>query len=562
MSQAIDRIGSRAARLPGLLTCVNFWLVSLFLIGWGIMFVVIPKVGDDFWFIHQLRKWFISQDIFWPESGGNIFRGEGLLKGILGVWRCHYEEDNIRLGNMIAPLLLIFPKWFGGGLSVIMLAWLMRGMYRYAGLCVRHSALVGLSLIPLSYMLGFNFFSSMLDYQLNYVWPSALALWLMNILRKEKQSPRARLAGILLLSLVVGMWHEGFSVPLCAGLVITCVFYKECRNIRVLISILGLAVGSGVLWLAPGARHRASCTVLTDYNMAFWLGLCLTAMFMIAAVVLTLNLIRKYRVSGILGNPTVVFLISGSLVSLALVSRTGITYRGGWWCMLASSLCILWLLQKYYNRFWGRYDWKNSVILAPFLIFIFLQLGVGDVYSFRFRAMIKDYIGKYEKAPGEVVFGKVYEMHQLPPIMFYTPFPHFPNEYLFGLNVYFRWPERGWAGLDYVVPEQLKYVTATAGEPVPGNSEIRRYKDYLFAPCWDNMGYEMTFYADFGSGPRLKLGRAYKFRSHADGKEYYYIQLFTNRIEGHFLKLKSIDGPLQIIQLENGFANDTINFYD
>lgn len=35
------------------------------------MFIIMPKYGDDYWFMLQFKTWFESQGIQYPEQGSN-----------------------------------------------------------------------------------------------------------------------------------------------------------------------------------------------------------------------------------------------------------------------------------------------------------------------------------------------------------------------------------------------------------------------------------------------------------------------------------------------------------
>ena len=99
----------------------NIVWISLFAIGIGLFFIGMPKYTDDYWYMMHLRPWFESQDIIYPEDGGNILRGGIPFREIWATWSEHYGNDNLRFGNLLAPILLIFPKWVGSGFTLVCL---------------------------------------------------------------------------------------------------------------------------------------------------------------------------------------------------------------------------------------------------------------------------------------------------------------------------------------------------------------------------------------------------------------------------------------------------------
>ena len=79
----------------------NIVWISLFAIGIGLFFIGMPKYTDDYWYMMHLRPWFESQDIIYPEDGGNILRGGIPFREIWATWSEHYGNDNIRFGNLL-----------------------------------------------------------------------------------------------------------------------------------------------------------------------------------------------------------------------------------------------------------------------------------------------------------------------------------------------------------------------------------------------------------------------------------------------------------------------------
>lgn len=62
------------------------------------------------------------------------------------------------------------------------------------------------------------------------------------------------LVSAFLLATVAGAWHEGFAIPVTAGLVTLMISYKDFRKKKYIIVALGLSVG--ILFLLLGAgRH-------------------------------------------------------------------------------------------------------------------------------------------------------------------------------------------------------------------------------------------------------------------------------------------------------------------
>ena len=532
---------------------LNTLMIVLYCIGMGFMFIGIPKVMDDYWYINQLRPWFLSQGIFYPEDGGNIFAGEGLWEGIKGVWTCHVLGDNVRLGNIMAPLFLIFPKWVGGGVSVLCLFYVMVGTFRLAGVDWRRSALVPLGIVLFMWCLPWFQNMAVLDYQMNYLRASALAVFLLNILERRRLS-KIGLVGLFLLSVITGMWHEGISAPVLSGLVFLTIFYRSCRTRDFMVAEIGLLIGFSLLWLSPGMRDRL--VGQRGFNMTIsemgWV--VVTGSLLLVDIIIYVYEAIKRGWRNVLSDRYMNFVLVSGIASLTIVVRTGIALRDGWWCMLVSILGFLRLLQTYHGVYWQNYRRSNLLITVPLLAVVYLQCGITAYLSLEFRKLHRQYIEAYLSKPDETVFGKIYDLHNMPLLSAYLPFAHYPNETMVWVGIYYKSEEMGWPGFQGVVPEELRDVDAGSGRLVPGGTEIREKDGYLFAPFRGDSDFLMRMWVDMGRGTVMKQARAFEFTSERDGQRYIYIYLFNNWVDAHFGKVKSIEPRFETIEGPNPFV--------
>ena len=157
----------------------NCLWIFLFMVGFGVFFIGMPKFMDDYWYMMHLRPWFESQGIVYPENGGNIFKAGIPWEAILDTWYEHYEEDNIRLGNLVAPILLLFPKWIGSGICLACLVYSIIVGLGLTGIDWRNSRLVPVALFLCTFFMPWRDHLGALDYQLNYIVPTAISIGLI-----------------------------------------------------------------------------------------------------------------------------------------------------------------------------------------------------------------------------------------------------------------------------------------------------------------------------------------------------------------------------------------------
>lgn len=133
-------------------------------------------------------------------------------------------HDNVRLPNLICPLVTLFtPEWLEliifGGAMMVMAAAVERLCAQGEAIDWRRLVMVWL-LIAVALPWRGAMFNT--DYALNYIVGGGVAtglLWLMWSNRGSRVWSSGLTAAGVLLAVVVGWWHEGFAVPLCAGMI-------------------------------------------------------------------------------------------------------------------------------------------------------------------------------------------------------------------------------------------------------------------------------------------------------------------------------------------------------
>ena len=557
---------------PNASRIINIAVIALFIIALSLLFFLSPRTMDDYWFILQLRPWFESQNILPPVEGGNIFHTEGLWEGIRQVWLDHYYTDNIRIGNLVAPFVLALPSPVARTVSVLLLLYAVLSIFKLAKVDIKTSPLVPVGVVSLMFFLPWAELLCLIDYQINYVWSSAFALWFLRNSAFGGQGNNKfgswRLLFIFIVSVLFGAWHEGFSAPVFGAMVIMTILYHEWREPRFIIAEAGMLTGLLCLTLSPGMKERMNGAMsetlsFGTLDLSHLVGYIETGILLAACLVLLILTCRKYLFATLKKDTLSLFLLLTSLISLAIVIHTNIPGRGGWWCRISSIILLLHLSAKYFLASWATYNaCRHKILIGILLLAGFIRFGAADYYACVFKHELDRYFEAYYRNPTSPVFGKVYEPKHISPLALYTPFQRFPNTNLDYVSLYTRKLDARMPGLSQVIPENLRNVTSYSGRSISHDLGIRIKDGYLFMPVQGPVPTIIALNADYGFGTHRKQARIYGFRSEADGKDYAYIDIYSNWLENYAGNIRNITGPLEVVLDQT--ANDRqkqIRFY-
>ena len=215
-------------------------IVVMITIAHVLIYSFMPYTCDDYWYMTPFRDYFMGSDSSFPAES---------------LWHCwsdHYQTDNIRLANIVFSFFLLLPKVLPSiicGLLVGVILWMSAKLCNIGS---RNPLLVAILALMLSFLLPWYEQMFSLCFAFNYIWASALTISLAYIyFYKDKQ------VGVvlsLLLGIIVGAWHEGFSIPLLSGFMVYAFINRRMINRRHFAIMCGLVVG--ILWLlhAPGLQ--------------------------------------------------------------------------------------------------------------------------------------------------------------------------------------------------------------------------------------------------------------------------------------------------------------------
>lgn len=541
-------------KLRGIFSWNMLWL-ALFLICIGVFIIFMPKGTDDYEYMRHLKPWFDSQGVELPEYGGNLFKAGVPKEAIIETIRERYYSDNIRLGNVIAPLMLTLPKVIGSGVMALLFVAITLWIFKISGIRIRRSPLVPIGIFMLALGLPWKDSMGSLDFQLNYIVPTFLNLQLLllvkSIAKKEKKLNVLERIGLLILVIITAAWHEGFAIPMLFGLLALMVFKKRLRHVvEIEILVAGIIIGLFYLILSPGLWTRAigrmGASINPDISTLVEIWPMLLALF----IVLVLSLKRGFR--ELLKDEIIICGLVMIVVSAAMYIQIGMIPRSCWWGNIVSIIVVLRIINRHGGIYRDGYSIKSGLFGAMILMIVYAHLGAADYYVLRLRKDMLTNLQIWTQSPGRSLFTTMPQFSEMPLICGYLPDYRllggtFDESMAYYVDVYYENNGKIEASLRRTpVPERLRNVTMQSGKEVAGAGGVREYQGalYVSADSIKTLNLEPSYLAyreiDYGKGYVDVTVLHLLFESEADGKKYYYLKPHTDWYVSHFKKIKRI----------------------
>lgn len=533
----------------------NWVWIGLFVVGFGVFFVGMPKFYDDYMFMVRLRPWFEAQGVVYPENGGNVLSSGFPCLMVVDTWAEAYAIDNIRIAQLLLPICLIFPKWVNSMVIAIIWGIIVYLIFKAAKIDNKKSLLVPAGLALLLYGLPWCDHFGAIAYQFNYVLSGFVFMLLLfyagvfGHLDKRASYPTKgwlQMLGAFAFGVLGGLMHEGFAVPVVCALVVLVIFYPRFRTLKNLFIICGVAVGAAVLLSVPGMRERAAVSASSQNGLEHtlrylgrdgWAG----TLFYLS---LAFGLLKQKSLRPAL-SPLTVFAIVNGLVTLAIAAYTGRAGRLFFWMNLVYIIGILYLWRSCFSlhkRIWRA---TAKAVSAVLLIAVYLNLGYADYYALEYRRLQKEVMTDYVSDPDKFFFGDCRIFKDQSPLVGYMMHTKFHYAGMFNVRWFFDLGEERKPHDEVIFPTSFRTLTADSGKPVPGDGKIRELDGYYFAKAEDitqdyTPSEPLSAWVDFGKGYVHVLAEAHRFRSEADGKEYVWIIPDTDWYVTHFKTIKGV----------------------
>ncbi len=209
--------------------------------------LVTPLQFDDFWFLADTRH----DASLWQRLAETWQR----------AWELCTHTDTGRLPNLLAPPMLVLPRFVFAALSGLCVATLLIYSRRLAGLRAGQPLSFILAAAIILLLPWFDFMYSVM-FCMNYVWSSVLVLiaaWL--ILRASRSGKRPPL-WIFAVCFAAGWSHEGLSLPLLCGLSVYFLTRRKEISRGGWMLAIAIALGAALIFLSPAIWMR------TGYSQA------------------------------------------------------------------------------------------------------------------------------------------------------------------------------------------------------------------------------------------------------------------------------------------------------
>jgi len=322
-----------------------------------------------------------------------------------------YHYDNIRLANIVMVMLLPLPKWIGIAGSGCALFYVMTEGLRLSGVMDK-PLLWSAWLFFVVFALPWGDQLYVFDFQLNYVWAASISLlslrlFLNNGLRAWKG---------LLIGLVAGLWHEGFSIPLVCALVVLMSVDMRYRSRSNKFMIAGVAIGLMVLLTAPAIFHRLKWTPWFDTRSNIvYLYAVPSLLYLSLSTAMAFTRLRVRVLS-----PVNLALIIITVVAMAIMIVTLHGPRVGWLGIVASGIGMAYILSGV--DFFSKSTTVRNIIAVSFVSLCALHLTAVDLMCRRLDKEMDEVLTAWNLSPESTLFHDLILRDRVPLICLQRPY--------------------------------------------------------------------------------------------------------------------------------------------
>ncbi len=482
-----------------------YGLVAAVTAAFGLMYALMPRAGDDYWFMAGVM------------DNARTDGSTDWLRGFCECWRWHIYNDNSRLSNILGPLTLFLPRWIPAMVSTAAVAWSLTLLGRMVGGSRPWRRPAAFSVVAAAFVLALPWWECVFTavFAYNYLWPTPVMLWLMLWLSRL---PRRRAWLMALIGMSFGAWHEIFSLPLLGGTVVLMLLSRRHRRLDVAAMAAGMLAGCAWVLLSPSVINRTGYwhrvhPLSEEYHILWWL-VAAGAFLLLAAASL---LVRRMR-PRVLHPYTVIIACYAGVCAVSLVVSQAI--RAAWPIYLLAYVGIVHLMLGLWRglRRPGRGAMAFSAAVWAFLL---THLAVAVPVAFTIHRQEQAIVAEYERTQGRVrpIVADFLLPQDAPILAFGKPYTGLYSYYWHTGNMadYYNWPR------PELLPRALAHYRAGMGAPVPGNLHARCYRGYFVAPMQECFAFPITA-GKIDYGMRLDINVLYcvRFRG-ADGGDYVYI---------------------------------------
>ena len=520
VSQYISEIKGNSSRL------FSVGVIAFVTIAHVVIYLIMPYTCDDYWYMTPLRDYFMGIDPSFPATE------------LWNNWVEHYQTDNIRFSNIVFSLFLLLPKIIPSIISGLFVGAMLILSAKISGINSRNPLMVLLLTLMISFMLPWYEQMFSLCFSFNYIWASALALYIAHVFFIKKRS--TGVVTSLLLGVILGAWHEGFSLPLLGGFVVYLLSNSSHVNRSRIAIILGLVLG--LLWLisAPGLQINVEHKTK---SIEIVLILKKIVLYHIPYLILIFS-----TIVALIKRSTRCFVKDSMFIALCTISTIGVSLnlvldvgvRTGWMGYLFAIIATIYLWKNIKNAKYCQVKSRVKHVLAiAIALFLSIHYIIVIHYGVKVNNEFEYVLEEYEKSEDGVVFADVTYDYQVSPLAWKKPyFENFTYTWVaYWIDQYYNCGKKL-----RVIPTCLSNAESLRGEKVEGDNPFMIYQGFLYAPINDNSQFkpEVYYEIDFGHTKKVLMCSNFKFTTER-GKNYYFSFPQRATVPLWFGKIKSIN---------------------
>ncbi|MCM1518277.1 MAG: hypothetical protein NC117_06535 [Pseudoflavonifractor sp.] len=385
----------------------------------GLQYMMFPYLQDDLVFMSKVT----------PLSCNKIKT----------AFESAFLYDNIRLGNDLFTIgLHLLPKIVSDIISTVFTFMLLIIPIHTCGITRDNSVLGYLMIGALIFLLPWgDHMATSVIFRLNYIWPvTFIFLWIIQFLKSHKIIK----GWLILLSVLVGMMHEGASLPLICGCAFYLILNRKKASKGQYVMIISLCIGIAILLLAPCTAYRSTITAQATLlrPVDFYLHMLLlygngiiacTAVLIVGISTRRLNLDECLR-----SKYSIFFIASISGYMVGIFAPTG--SRVMWYPQLFALTATFGYSAMIFPRIKTRYN-VVKIIMA---VAIIVQLSIVDIYSYNISKEYNRIMNLYASSSNGTIWIKTSWIgHEIPALLRHkAPYYICDEEYVRDFNEYMR----------------------------------------------------------------------------------------------------------------------------
>lgn len=273
--------------------------------------------------------------------------------------------DNSRIANLLAPFTSVISPWptiwpliAGGSMGAVVAL-----ISRLSGFG-RNWKAAGIVWLFCTLFLPWRNNLLVADYMLNYIVASAITLLFLKQLAELRQCNALRLAGMLLLAIIAGGWHEQFSLSSCAGIAMAWVMARQHPS-RAQIAVASVyAISAVVFFLSPGMISRLGDEVGNSYSdglLKAIVDLALVAAAVGITFVMLLSRAGRRHLSRLMREPRFILFFISMLAGAVISLGAGHKPRSATWPEICAMIVLAYMLRPTLSRITQRGRWISIV---------------------------------------------------------------------------------------------------------------------------------------------------------------------------------------------------------